>query len=173
MTGIVEVDMHLPYGDSYHGQQTLVNRPEIIIVHAMAEFIRDTDDKVYHAVDWLDELKLSAHLLVAPDGVEYRCREDNEVAWHAMGHNYDTLGIEFLVSGIHRRHSFHQAIRNDYVTELQYNTGVHAVKNWTSIHSIRDIKRHSDIDSSRKQDPGIGFPWEQFLSDVRGEQHAS
>lgn len=132
----------------------------------MGEYIRDDDGQVYSAAQWLDKLGWSAHILATPSGELIRCRDDNETAWHAKGHNVNSLGVEFLVAGEHDYGSFLSAIKTDYVTELQYNAGIHMVKEWVDKWNIGIITRHSAIDPDRKQDPGTGFPWAQFLGDL-------
>ena len=156
MIGIT--NKYLPYG-------AVSNDPKLIVVHAMAEYIND-GDKVYHATEWLDKLKLSAHMLIGPDGDTYRCREDNQGAYHARGYNTDSLGIEFLVKGTHNYESFLKAIKTDYITELQYGVGLNVIRRWIDKYHISDIKRHSDISPGRKVDPGPGFTWNQFVSDI-------
>ena len=103
-----KITIHLPWGRN-------TNNPKKIVLHAMGEII-DDDSKVKHkryhfAVDYLDILRISAHILVCPSGLIIRCRADNERAWHARGHNTDSLGIEFLVGGAHNNVTFLNAIK--------------------------------------------------------------
>lgn len=138
--------------------------PQKIIVHAMAEYIQ-TDPHDYHAVDWLRKLGLSAHAFVTPSGVIIRSREDEQGAFHAKGFNSDTLGIEFLVPGVHTYVTYIEAIKKRYLTTAQYSAGVELIQSWKTQHNISAIDRHSDLDPGRKVDPGKGFPWERFLQD--------
>jgi len=144
-----------------------IQLPDTIIVHAMGEFILTEPPR--HAVKFLDFAKLSAHSLVAPDGHEYQCRYDTEVAWHALKHNTNTLGIEFLVPGSHNMKSLVKTMDTDYVTELAYQTGLARIKFWLNEWPIKTITRHSDIDPERKVDPGDGFPWERLMNDISME----
>ena len=150
------INAHIPYGG---GKQ----RPTEIIVHCMAEYIDDHKSTPQHAAAFLNEYKLSAHALIAPNGDIYRCRFDEEQAWHARGHNKNTLGIEFLVEGEHDYGSFVDIIKRPYLTKLQMESGLLMVKDWLQLHDIKSIKRHSDISPGRKVDPGAGFPWKHFL----------
>lgn len=150
---------HLIHGGSY------LQLPDTIIVHAMGEFI--LTDPPRNAVSYLNYAKLSAHSVIAPDGTNYRCREDTEIAWHAKGHNTNTLGIEFLVPGDHNYASFVEAIKHDYVTEEAYQAGLAQIKDWLHNWPIKTIKRHSDVSPERKVDPGAGFPWQRLMSDLR------
>lgn len=131
----------------------------------MGEFIGG-DGWKNHAVQFLDEVRLSAHSLVAPDGSNFRCRLDSETAHHALGFNTDSLGMEALVEGVHTYASFLKAIDKPYLTKLQYQYMVEQAREWKQMYPDIKIVRHSDISPERKVDPGKGFPWGMFLEDV-------
>jgi AmpD protein len=139
------------------------NRPKMIVVHAMGEFL--LDPKPIHATDFLEKIRLSAHALVAPSGNIYICRDDDQGAYHAKGYNTDSLGIEILVAGHHNYGSFLEKIKTDWVTDEQWEAAVTAVSNWMQSYDIplHKVVRHSDISPGRKVDPGVGFKWEKFL----------
>ncbi len=142
------------------------NSPNRIIVHAMGEFIDDGTGRIYSALDWLKYLRLSSHSLITPSGVIIRTRNDNEGAYHAKGYNKNSLGIEFLVPGVHTWQTFRNVINNDYLFAEQYQAGVDQVMEWMDKYNITSIERHSDVSPVRKNDPGNGFPWTQFLHDI-------
>jgi len=153
-----------------------LQRPRRIVIHAMAEYI-SADAKTaraygrqpgsYHALQWLDVIKLSAHALVAPNGAIIRCRDDGQVAWHARGYNADSLGVEFLVPGIHNYTTFLKAMQGDYLPNAAYDAGVELVQSWVDHHDITEIVTHAEIDPNRKKDPGAGFPLNQFMGDIK------
>lgn len=149
----------LPNGAKY---QT----PSRAVIHSMAEYVL-YDTKYIHAYDFLNKIGLSAHALVCPDGSIIRCREDSQGAWHARGHNKNSLGIEFLVEGQHDYVSFKKEIKEPYLTFDQYVAGVELVRDWCRKHDILIIDRHSDLDPNRKIDPGKGFDFDQFIIDVQ------
>jgi len=161
------------YGNEYIplvGRQHLthggngIQLPELIVLHAMGENIRD--DKVYPAVEWLDHEGFSAHALATPGGSIIRLREDDEIAWHAKGFNTNSLGIEFLVKGEHSYFSFLEAMKGEYITALQYWAGVWQVRQWLNLWPIKRIATHRELSPGRKYDPGDGFPLRKFLSDA-------
>jgi len=129
------INAHIPYGG---GKQ----RPTEIIVHCMAENIQNENNpEVYdHAVAFLNEYKLSAHALIAPNGDIYRCRFDEEQAWHARGHNKNTLGIEFLVQGDHNYGSFVENInlKGEIVDYYYWN------KNKNILTEISTLPQHAE-----------------------------
>lgn len=152
--------MHNPNGAAHQN-------PDTIIVHAMGEHVLLDDRKTYlHAPEFLEHAGLSAHALVAPDGTIYRCRNDDEGAYHAKGFNSNSLGIEILAAGKHDYDSFIKKIKQPYVTDEQYASVLAQCKEWLRNFDIVKIVRHSDVSPGRKFDPGAGFPWEKFLKDL-------
>jgi len=152
-------DSHLPKGNRH-------NKPKMIVVHCMGEYILDPEPE--HAVQFLDKLGLSAHILVDPAGDIFRCRSDREGAYHARNYNTNSLGIEFLVEGEHNYGSFLEMIKTPYITTAQWEAGVEVVSDWVKLYDIEEdqIVRHSDISPGRKVDPGEGFHWQDFLDRV-------
>ncbi len=144
------------------------NVPKTIVVHSMGEFILDPHP--IHATDFLVKLGYSAHALVSPNGDIYVCRDDDQGAYHARGYNTDSLGIEFLVAGHHGYVTFLEKIKSPFVTDDQWAAGVEAVKNWLAAYHIKQLVRHSDISPGRKVDPGAGFPWDEFCTQVGYDQ---
>lgn len=151
-----------------HGAST--QTPKLIVLHAMGEFIGG-DDWKSHAVQFLDNKGYSAHSLIAPENTKepatnYRLREDNEGAYHAKGFNTDSLGMEFLVQGQHTYATFLEAMKTKYLTEEQFQLGLAQVREWLNAWPIEKITRHSDLSPERKVDPGIGFPYQDFLHEI-------
>lgn len=149
----------LPHGG---GAQT----PDRIVVHAMA-YQLDTKDGRLYAASFLDRVvKLSAHILVAPDATPIRCRRDDQVAWHAKGFNTNSLGIEVLVPGVYNYDTFLRAIDEPWVRQRQFNMVAGVIRHWRDKWGIDfepgEIDRHSDVDPDRKHDPGEGFPWDKL-----------
>ena len=150
----------LPAGASH-------NAPQRIILHAMAEFI-DTDGRDYFAVNYLKKIGLSYHIFNTPSGVAIKCREFTEGAYHAKGHNTNTLGTCFMVPGLHTYESFLEAINSKYVTDAAFKTGLEVVREYLNrmppgpeLQEV--IKTHAELNPGRKFDPGKGFPFSDFL----------
>jgi len=149
------IDLFIPYGG---GDQN----PDSIVVHAMGEYIMNENGMFVHASTFLTDYKLSAHILVTPNGDLLRCRHDDKIGWHAKGHNTGSLGIEFLVEGEHNYPTFSNKIKEPYLTDKQYAAGVDVVMEWRELYEIQKVDRHSDLSPERKVDPGNGFPWSDF-----------
>ncbi|MCK5606864.1 N-acetylmuramoyl-L-alanine amidase [Candidatus Pacearchaeota archaeon] len=141
--------------------------PKRIILHAMGEYIVFDSGEKKHAYDFLKSIGLSVHALICPDGTVIRCREDTQGAWHAKGHNKDSLGVEFLVEGNYNYASFIKAIKKPYITFEQHVAGVELVRDWCSTYGITSIEEHRALSPKRKYDLGRGFPLKQFLIDVK------
>jgi len=145
-----------------HGEEG--NNPKLIVVHSMGENI-DDGKSITPARDFLDDYKLSAHVLCKPDGDLIRCRSDEQTAWHARGHNRNSLGIEILVPGIHNYSTFLKAIKKvRWATEEQMVSTAAQVREWMDLYDIpiSKVVRHSDLSPDRKVDPGTGFNWVRF-----------
>lgn len=138
------------------------------VIHSMAEFV-SFEGREYYAIDWLRKKGWSAHAFVAPSGTVIRSRENHQGAYHAKArrHNYFSLGLEFLVAGVHDITSLYGTIKNPYLTPEQYRAGVDFVRQeWVEDLGILDYVRHSMIDPANKQDPGKGFPFDLFMKDI-------
>ena len=136
------------------------------IIHAMAEYIF-WEGKWRHASEFLEMIGLSAHILIAPNGDIFKCRDWTQGAYHAKGHNDDTLGAEWLVEGEHDYESFIKAIGSPYLADKQFSGGCEYIrKEWVEELGILHYQRHSEVDRMRKYDPGNGFPWTKFLQEI-------
>ena len=146
------------------------NAPQRIILHAMGEYI-DTDGRDFFALDFLKKIGLSVHMFITPSGVAIRSREFTEGAYHAKGHNTNTLGIEFLVPGLHTYESFLEAIDKKYLTDAAFKTGLEVVRDYLNRMQNNPeprevIRTHAELNPGRKFDPGKGFPYSDFLSSI-------
>jgi N-acetyl-anhydromuramyl-L-alanine amidase AmpD len=145
------------YSEFGGGTQT----PNRLIIHSMSEFINGL-----YADEFLESIGLSAHFLLCPDGSFIKTKKTTLKAWHAKGHNTNTIGIEILAEGEHTYDTFLEKIKTDYVTEAQKEALVEMSNGIIEYYDIPHDKvlRHSDISPDRKYDPGSGFDWEDFKS---------
>jgi N-acetylmuramoyl-L-alanine amidase len=104
--------------------------------------------------------RVSAHYVLAEDGVVYRLVPEDRVAWHAgrsywRGHealNGSSIGIEIV--NLH-------GDRHDY-PDGQIAALVELCRDIIGRHPAiepRNVVGHSDIAPKRKVDPGLRFPW--------------
>ena len=165
---MIIVDKFMPRGGTRKGREKQF--PKRAIIHAMAEYI-EHNGTIYHAIDWLEKVKCSAHIFIAPDGSIIRGRREDQEAIHAAGNNYDTLGAEWLVPGIYSSDTYSDFltfIKNSYLVEEQFAAGVEYIRDrWVGELGILKYEKHSKVDPAQgKQDPGDGFPWREFLKNI-------
>jgi len=152
-----------------------------VVVHSMSEYF-DWEGKVIPASELLDNLNLSIHCLIHPEGVIEYHTLPNKKALHAGKSQYKGLedlnlfflGIELLVEGKNSYGEFIDKIdQKDCYTREQIKAASDLLSGWSKIYYLSkdDIVRHSDIsgDGIRgkgkgKKDPGLGLDWEEFLN---------
>ena len=117
----------------------------------------------------IKDLKVSAHLLIARDGVVTQFVNLNARAWHAGLSQFDgrdqcndfSIGIEL------------EGTDDQAFTDTQYAVLVqltHAIQSaYPAIKSDR-IAGHSDIAPGRKTDPGDCFDWPRFFQGIKSDQ---
>ena len=150
------IERHLQHGG---GSQA----PKRIVIHCMAETVV-YEDRQYHAWELLDFLKLSAHILIHPNGDRTRCRADDEMAWHAKGFNTDSLGVELLVPDAFNLDQLQQRTKTTWASKEQMDSLVQQIMVWKKAWPIERIDRHSDLDPARRwYDPGEGFNFMELL----------
>lgn len=110
--------------------------------------------------------EVSAHYVLAEDGIAYQILEDNEVGWHAglsmwrgrSGVNGRSIGVEIVNLDGNTRD--YPAVQIEALIELCTRITAR-----NPAISPRNVVGHSDIAPKRKDDPGAKFPWKQ-LADV-------
>lgn len=109
--------------------------------------------------------RVSAHYVLAEDGVVYRLVPENRVAWHAgRSHwrgrealNGSSIGIEIV--NLH-------GDRHDY-PDTQIAALIGLCRDIVGRHPAivpRNVVGHSDIAPQRKVDPGVRFPWQTLAA---------
>ena len=135
----------------YSGIGGGIQTPDRLIIHSMSEYINGM-----YADEFLASVGLSAHFLLCPNGSFIKLRRTHEKAWHAKGHNTNTVGIEVLVEGEHTYDEFLEKIKTDWVKPEQMEALIE-MSNGIIFHydmETKNVLRHSDIDPERKYDPG-------------------
>jgi N-acetylmuramoyl-L-alanine amidase len=106
----------------------------------------DTSPIERATIEWFKnpKAKASYHVLIGRDGRCYRFVEDQRMAWHAKGHNRDSLGLAFS-----NRNNGTEAL-----TTVQVSVAKSLIQRWLrGIPTIRSIVGHRDVDPKRKTDP--------------------
>lgn len=161
--------------------------PKGVIIHSMGEYIKTANGPV-KASDFLKSIGLSVHGFLHPDGTYESMVKSPRKAYHAgvsewgnlTNLNNHFLGIEVLVEGVHTWDTFVKKINVPYrqgpYTQLQYNILGEVVDWWMKKYNIplSNIVRHSDVSGDEvrgknkgKIDPGSGFDWGMFTSDLK------
>lgn len=118
------------------------------------------------AIDWLanPEARVSAHYVVAEDGVVTHMVPEDKRAWHAgrswwrgvRDINSASIGIEIVNPG----HEWgYRAFPDEQIESV-----IRLVASIKQRYGVTrgNIVGHSDIAPARKQDPGELFPWERL-----------
>lgn len=133
-------------------------RPILIVIHATEQ------DSVQQSLDTLRSRNsggpVSAHYLIGRDGARYQLVADGARAWHAGGGRWGTitdlnnvsLGIELDNDG-----------QADF-PDAQIASLLVLLDDLCTRHRIprTQIVAHADFAPTRKQDPGVRFPWKQL-----------
>lgn len=137
---------------------------DTIVIHCMYAKDSKRQFAVEECVKILDELKLSAHYVVARDGVLWQLVPEESRAWHAgescmpkdgrENVNDFSLGIELIGSP-------EKGFTNRQYEKLSVLTGEILAR-----HPIKYIVGHEHIAPLRKVDPGPRFDWERYKSKV-------
>ena len=122
----------------------------MIVIHA-------TEAPWNSAVDWLrkgDRLnRSSAHYVIGKDGRVAQLVREDDVAWHAIGINGWSIGIELETNDA----------KDCHYTQAQLDFTMGIVLRACLKHGIHpsSVVAHADVDPKRKTDP-IQFPWPEF-----------
>ena len=168
--GMITIDRPLPRG--FPNQ-----RPKTICLHSIGEWIHldlkiakqlGIEKRDYYCIEFLEAIGYSAHGVISPNGLFIKCRETRQGAFHAKNFNEDSLGLEFMVPGLHTLATMHRVIENPWLPDPEFTTGVEVVRGWKDEYNIRvqEIYTHEQLSPERKKDPGAGFPLEPFLKSV-------
>jgi len=120
------------------------------------------------AISWFQNPRsnVSAHYIVSHAGRITQMVRDRDVAWHARGVNFESIGIE----------NEGYAGRNGW-TDVQMNTLARVVRELCDQYGIpknrRHIIGHHEVSGSGKSDPGRFFDWDRLIRQINGGKPSS
>ncbi len=140
---------------------------DLLVVHAMGEWVIDDLGEYHYCSDWLNILKLSVHAFCLPDGRILQSVSPDHVAFHAKEFNPHSVGMEFIIAGAHTYQTFLQRIadvNHPPFTPAQYLSGGWWFRQQAQrFHlTFQHIKSHKELAPHRKEDPGAAFNWKTF-----------
>ncbi len=138
---------------------------ELLVVHAMGEWVIDGDGVFRHCTDHLQWLGLSVHAFCLPDGRIIESVATDRLAFHAGPVNDRSIGIELIVAGGHDLMSLEQRMdenENPPYTPAQYQAAGWWLRRCADEHrlSFAALRTHAELDPERKKDPGRAFDLE-------------
>lgn len=128
---------------------------DTMIVHSSYDSLGDNPYSVSGIIDIYRQYEVSAHYLIARDGVIYRLVEDKNIAWHAGASkmpdgrtnvNDFSIGVEMINT------------KDGKYTDEQYDALNELIASLKNKYSIKNILGHDDIAPGRKTDPW-GIEW--------------
>ncbi|MBI5060839.1 MAG: N-acetylmuramoyl-L-alanine amidase [Candidatus Aenigmarchaeota archaeon] len=128
-------------------------------------------------IDTLKARGLSAHYVIAQDGTIYQMVNDNDIAYHALGYNEKTIGIENEGDGSIWSDAQMQSLAQlvNYLATKYNIPKEHPIDDFYSppADGIRGIVGHSQFAETpgRKSDPGPNFDWDKFIQMVNDNQN--
>ncbi|NRA93027.1 MAG: N-acetylmuramoyl-L-alanine amidase [Psychroserpens sp.] len=169
------------YGGGYQS-------PEKFIIHAMGDIIKINKDLPiknkkglvirtikagdYPAVEWLEQLRISAHYIVGPK-VSWHCRGDNQIGYHAGGrHNLRSIGFELTIEGAYNLSILEKKMaEKEYYTHSQYTFVAKQIARICSEYGLKGIEDrifgHDEVAPDRKNDPDKWFDYEKLYALIR------
>ncbi len=131
--------------------------PDRFLFHAMGEFIKNPETgQVLYAPHWIEFLKLSVHVFVTPDARIIESFSPLIKGAHAAPFNSGSVGLEFLVPGVHQRPSLRAAmLKPDCITMAQLGAAAAWCWNKGEEHSISRWSTHHILVPKRKVDPWL------------------
>ncbi|MDP1883782.1 MAG: N-acetylmuramoyl-L-alanine amidase [Candidatus Moranbacteria bacterium] len=131
---------------------------DTIIIHSSYDALGSDPFSVSGIIKEYEAYGVSAHYLIARDGVAYRLVEDRNIAYHAgvsqvpdgrTGVNGFSIGIELINT------------KKDEFTEAQYAALQKLIDRIKSEHKIKYVLGHNQIAPGRKDDPW-NFDWDEL-----------
>ena len=133
--------------------------------HIERFFLNELDFSLHDFYKNIDDIKVSAHVLIKRNGEIIQFVPFNKRAWHAGVSSYKgknncndfSIGIELEGSD------------DDIFEDIQYEQLSLITSLLITEYDLitkDNIKGHSDIAPERKTDPGVLFDWDRYLTNV-------
>ena len=133
--------------------------------HIERFFLNELDFSLHDFYKNIDDIKVSAHVLIKRNGKIIQFVPFNKRAWHAGVSSYKgkndcndfSIGIELEGSD------------DDIFEDIQYEQLSLITSLLITEYDLitkDNIKGHSDIAPERKTDPGVLFDWDRYLTNV-------
>ena len=133
--------------------------------HIERFFLNELDFSSHNFYKNIDDMKVSAHVLIKRNGEVIQFVPFNKRAWHAGVSSYKgkndcnnfSIGIELEGSD------------DDIFEDIQYEQLSLITSLLITEYDLitkDNIKGHSDIAPERKTDPGVLFDWDRYLTNV-------
>ncbi len=170
------LDDLLSYNDRLEKRDT--NTLELVVLHCTElptlEMAKEYGERIVHSENKTGN---SGHYYIDRNGAVYRYVHDDRIAYHVIGRNRNSIGIEMVNSG---RYPNWFDSRHQEVTEEYRSAQIDSLKEFLAdlkhrYPNMQKIARHSDLDTllipaqddpevriRRKIDPGPLFPWEEI-----------
>lgn len=139
---------------------------QMLVLHATAT--RNLAQTWTYLVDSKAPNRVSAHYVIDRDGQIYQLVADDKRAWHAGVSAWPGMGND--INGVSIGIEFQCPVNKNKTlggfTQKQIASGIRLCRLLCKRYKIspENVVGHSDIAPGRKQDPGILFPWEQFVA---------
>lgn len=139
------IETNLKFGTMNKRKKT-----ELIVLHHSGVSVLQSVETIhnYHKNhnNWAG---IGYHFYIRKNGEIYRGRPENTVGAHAVGANYNSIGI-----------CFEGNFEKETMNAVQLKAGQELVEYLKKKYNISTIKRHKDVDTSSC--PGKNFPFEKF-----------
>ena len=128
---------------------------DLIVIHTM-------EGSLNGSVSWFQnpDAKVSAHYLVGKNGDIVQMVKDEDTAWHCIGVNSRSIGIE---------HEGYESFGNFPVQMLEASAKL--VSSLCKGHKIpidrRHIMGHNEVPNNNHKDPGKFWDWDVYMEMVR------
>lgn len=155
-------------GLQFSSQHSRSREPSFFVIHAIHEFLKNEQGEYLHYTQFIENLGLSFHYAILPDGSIFQHLTLDKVGYHAKNYNTASVGIELVIPG--PSNSYEAFLRK--MTDKgamsypirQYSALADLITNHIKQDLVIDVNTgkpaityHSDLGNELKKDPGVNF----------------